>query len=58
MNSDNFDVKTQVVDNKTSLCEVTNGLGIYYYYQPNYGSNVNEAHVVWLFNNKNKIMFF
>lgn len=40
---DNIDVKPYVVDNVTSLCEVTNGLGTYYYYQPNYGENVQEA---------------
>ena len=43
LNLDNFDVKPYVVDNKTSLCEVTNGLGIYYYYSPNYGDLVHDA---------------
>lgn len=43
MNVENFDVKPYVVDNKTSLCEVTNGLGIFYYYQPVYGDNVADA---------------
>lgn len=43
MNLDNFDVKPYVVDDKTSLCEVTNGLGIYYYYQPVFGDNAAEA---------------
>jgi hypothetical protein len=37
---DNTDVRPYIVDNKTYLCEITNGIDQFYYWQPTYGQNV------------------
>ena len=40
---ENTDVRPYQVDNKTYLCETTNGINMYYYWQPTYGSDVIKA---------------
>ena len=34
---ENTDVKPYVVDNKTTLCEITNGVNMFYYWEPTFG---------------------
>jgi len=42
----NVDVSPYVVDNKTTLCEITNGINMYYYWQPTYGKNVDYSDIM------------
>ena len=42
LDKNNTDVSPYVVDNKTSLCEITNGINMQYYWQPTFGQNPDE----------------
>ncbi len=43
LKQENTDVRPYEVDNKTYLCEVTNGLNEFYYWQPTYGDGVERT---------------
>ena len=45
IDTNNTDVRPYVVDDHVTLCELTNGIGGYYYWQPAYGDDASEAYV-------------
>ena len=58
LKQENTDVRPYQVDNKTYLCEVTNGLNEFYYWQPTYGDGVEKTlKQPWRNKNKNETFF-
>ncbi len=46
LSAENIDVSPYVVDNKTVLCETTNGINMHYYWQPTYGKNDYDSEIM------------
>jgi hypothetical protein len=43
LKQENTDVRPYEVDNRVYLCETTNGINMYYYWQPSYGADAQKA---------------